>query len=83
MELAKEGKLDEAESALREALRIDSSRPDFLMNLAEVLLQNPKYDRSGTLPVVRSLLDRAVQLDPEHEGVSEFRDKVAAEMSQA
>ena len=33
--------------------------------------------------VVRSLLDRAVQIDPEHEGVTEFRDKVAAEMSQA
>tara|TARA_Y100001954_G_scaffold235499_1_gene293380 strand:- start:648 stop:1766 length:1119 start_codon:yes stop_codon:yes gene_type:complete len=83
MALAQEGKLDEAESALRDALRLDASRPEFLMTLAEILLQNPKYDRSGTLPVVRSLLDRAVQIDPEHEGVTEFRDKVAAEMSQA
>ena len=83
MQLAQEGKLDEAEGALRDALRLDASRPEFLMTLAEILLQNPKYDRSGTLPVVRSLLDRAVQISPDHEGVTEFRDKVVAEMSQA
>ncbi len=63
--LASVGKLDEAELILREAVRLDASKPDYLVSLANVLLKNPRYDRSGTLPVVRSLLDRVVQIAPD------------------
>ncbi|MFZ9887622.1 MAG: DUF4388 domain-containing protein [Myxococcota bacterium] len=71
--------LDEAEVLLREAVRLDATRPDYLLTLARVLLANPRYERSGTLPVVRSLLDRAAQLAPENGEVRSLRNEVMGE----
>ena len=80
IEQAAQDRLDEAEVTLREAVRLDATRPEFLTALARVLLANPRYERSGTLPVVRSLLDRAVTLQPEHAEASELHRRVLAEM---
>ncbi len=73
-------RLDEAEVTLREAVRLDATRPEYLTALARVLLANPRYERSGTLPVVRSLLDRAVTLSPDHPEASALHKEVLAEM---
>ncbi|MCP4499242.1 MAG: hypothetical protein GY822_04645 [Deltaproteobacteria bacterium] len=73
-------KLDEAESTLREAVRLDPARPEYLTSLARVLLNNPRYEREGTLPVVRSLLDRAVQLAPEGSDSSYLHAEAVREM---
>jgi len=80
IEQAAQQRLDEAEVTLREAVRLDATRPEFLTALARVLLANPRYERSGTLPVVRSLLDRAVTLQPDHAEASELHKQVQAEM---
>jgi hypothetical protein len=80
IEQAAQERLDEAEVTLREAVRLDATRPEFLTALARVLLANPRYERSGTLPVVRSLLDRAVTLQPDHAEASELHKQVQAEM---
>lgn len=80
IELAASGQLDEAEGSLREAVRVDASKPHYLVALARVLLTNPRYERGGTLPVVRSLLDRSVKLAPDDEAIRGFRDEVVQEM---
>ena len=80
IELAASGQLDEAEGSLREAVRVDASKPHYLVALARVLLTNPRYERGGTLPVVRSLLDRSVKLAPDDEAIRSFRDEVVQEM---
>ena len=80
IEQAAQDRLDEAEVTLREAVRLDATRPEFLTALARVLLANPRYERSGTLPVVRSLLDRAVTLQPDHAEASDLHRRVLAEM---
>jgi DNA-binding MarR family transcriptional regulator len=77
---AADDRLDEAEVTLREAVRMDASRPDFLVSLARVLLANPRYERAGTLPVVRSLLDRAVQLSPDDPEAKSLHKEIVAEM---
>jgi hypothetical protein len=77
---AADNRLDEAEITLREAVRMDASRPDFLMSLAKVLLANPRYERVGTLPVVRSLLDRAIQLSPDNGKLKDFHGEIVREM---
>lgn len=82
LDLAAAGKPDQAESALREAVRQDAQNPHFLSALAKVLLSNPKYDRSGTLPVVRSLLDRAHALAPENSEIEALRTRVTSEQAQ-
>lgn len=82
IEQANTNRLDEAESTLREAVRLDPSRSVYLTSLARVLLSNPRYERSGTLPVVRSLLDRAVQLAPDHADTRALHDEVVAEMGE-
>ncbi len=79
-EQAAQERLDEAEVTLREAVRLDATRPEYLTALARVLLANPRYERSGTLPVVRSLLDRAVTLQPDHAEASALHKEVLAEM---
>jgi|GEM_PF-891393 len=78
--LAKSQQLDEAESTLREAVRMDPARPEYLTSLARVLLNNPRYEREGTLPVVRSLLDRAVQLAPADHDATSLHAEVVREM---
>lgn len=80
IEQAAHNRLDEAEVTLREAVRMDASKPQYLLSLARVLLANPRYERTGTLPVVRSLLDRAVQIAPDHGEVKEMHGQVVAEM---
>jgi hypothetical protein len=80
VEQAAQDRLDEAEVTLREAVRLDATRPEFLTALARVLLGNPRYERSGTLPVVRSLLDRAVTLAPDHAEATALHKEVLAEM---
>jgi hypothetical protein len=80
VEQASQERLDEAEVTLREAVRLDATRPEFLTALARVLLGNPRYERSGTLPVVRSLLDRAVTLAPDHAEAAALHKEVLAEM---
>lgn len=80
VEQASQERLDEAEVTLREAVRLDATRPEFLTALARVLLGNPRYERSGTLPVVRSLLDRAVTLAPDHAEATALHKEVLAEM---
>ena len=77
---ASANKLDEAEVTLREAVRLDASKPEYLTALARVLLANPRYERSGTLPVVRSLLDRAVQIAPDFTEASDLHAQVVKEM---
>ncbi len=77
---AAEDRLDEAEVTLREAVRMDASRPDFLTSLARVLLANPRYEREGTLPVVHSLLERAVQLSPDNSEANQLHKEIVAEM---
>lgn len=79
MEFAAQGKLADAEAALREAVRLDA-RPEYLTALARVLLSNPRYERSGTLPVVRSLLDRAVHIAPDHADALALHAEVVAEL---
>ena len=81
MEQVSLNKLDEAEVILREAVRLDASKPEFLLALARVLLQNPRYERAGTLPVVRSLLDRAVHIAPDLDEAKELYDEIVKEMS--
>lgn len=81
VEQAAQNRLDEAEVTLREAVRLDASRPEYLTALARVLLGNPRYERAGTLPVVRSLLDRAVQLAPDNTEASDLHAQVIKEMS--
>lgn len=81
VEQAASNRLDEAEVTLREAVRLDASRPEYLTALARVLLANPRYERAGTLPVVRSLLDRAVQLAPDNVEAQELHQQVIKEMS--
>lgn len=78
---AAENRLDEAELTLREAVRMDASRPEFLTSLARVLLANPRYERAGTLPVVKSLLDRAVQLSPDNTDARKLHQEVLTELS--
>jgi len=80
LDLANAGQLDEAEVTLREAVRMDASRPEYLVSLARILLANPRYERAGTLPVVRSLLDRAVQLSPDHAEAQSLHREIVAEM---
>jgi hypothetical protein len=80
VEQAAQSRLDEAELTLREAVRLDATKPEYLTSLARVLLANPRYERSGTLPVVRSLLDRAVQIAPDHPEANELHKQVIAEM---
>ena len=80
VKLASENRLDEAEATLREAVRLDPSKSTYLTSLARVLLSNPRYERAGTLPVVRSLLDRAVQLSPTDTEAKELHDQVVKEM---
>jgi hypothetical protein len=80
VEQASQDRLDEAEVTLREAVRLDATRPEYLTALARVLLANPRYERAGTLPVVRSLLDRAVTLNPDHAEASALHKEVLAEM---
>ena len=80
IEQATNKQLDEAEITLREAVRLDATRPEYLTSLARVLLDNPRYERVGTLPVVRSLLDRAVQIAPGHSGAVDLHKQVVAEM---
>lgn len=80
LEQAAGDRLDEAEVTLREAVRMDASRPEYLLSLARVLLANPRYERAGTLPVVRSLLDRAVQIAPDNGDVKELHQQVVSEM---
>jgi hypothetical protein len=80
IEQASQERLDEAEVTLREAVRLDATRPEYLTALARVLLANPRYERAGTLPVVRSLLDRAVTLSPGHAEASALHKEVIAEM---
>ena len=80
VEQATQERLDEAEVTLREAVRLDATRPEYLTALARVLLANPRYERAGTLPVVRSLLDRAVTLSPGHAEASALHKEVLAEM---
>lgn len=82
MNKAAQGQLDEAELALREAVRLDPQKPSFLAALARVLLSNPKYDRGGTLPVVRSLLDRAQTLAPDDDEVRSLLARVSSEQAQ-
>jgi hypothetical protein len=81
IEQAAQNRLDEAEVTLREAVRLDASKPEYLTALARVLLGNPRYERAGTLPVVRSLLDRAVQLAPDSTEASDMHAQVIKEMS--
>lgn len=81
IEQAAQNRLDEAEVTLREAVRLDASKPEYLTALARVLLGNPRYERAGTLPVVRSLLDRAVQLAPDNSEASDMHAQVIKEMS--
>lgn len=73
---------DEAEVALREAVRFDAHNASYLGALARILLSNPKYDRAGTLPIVRSLLDRAQSIAPEDQDVRAMLAKVASEQTQ-
>lgn len=80
LEQAQSSRLDEAEVTLREAVRMDASKPEYLLSLARVLLANPRYERAGTLPVVRSLLDRAVQIAPDHGDVKDLHKQVVSEM---
>lgn len=80
-EQAAQNRLDEAEVTLREAVRLDASKPEYLTALARVLLGNPRYERAGTLPVVRSLLDRAVQLAPDSTEAIDMHAQVIKEMS--
>jgi hypothetical protein len=80
LEQAMGNRLDEAEVTLRDAVRMDASRPEYLLSLARVLLANPRYERAGTLPVVRSLLDRAVQIAPDNGEVKELHKQVVGEM---
>lgn len=81
MRQAAAGRLDEAESALREAVRLDATKPAYLTALARVLLANPRYERSGTLPVVRSLLDRAQALAPGEAEVGALLQRIQQEMA--
>jgi hypothetical protein len=80
LDLAASSRLDEAEATLREAVRLDASRPEYLTALARVLLGNPRYERSGTLPVVRALLDRAVQLPSHNSETADLHRQVVSEM---
>lgn len=80
IEQATQNRLDEAELTLREAVRLDATRPEYLTSLARVLLANPRYERAGTLPVVRSLLDRAVQIAPDHQEAVDLHKQVITEM---
>jgi hypothetical protein len=80
LDLTSAGRLDEAESTLREAVRLDASRPEYLTALARVLLGNPRYERAGTLPVVRALLDRAVQLPTHGAETADLHRQVVSEM---
>ena len=82
MNRAAQGSLDEAEAALREAVRLDAQQSSYLAALARVLLSNPKYDRAGTLPVVRSLLDRAQALSPDDEEIRGLLARVGSEQGQ-
>lgn len=80
VQLAADNRLDEAEATLREAVRLDPAKSTYLTSLARVLLSNPRYERAGTLPVVRSLLDRAVQLSPTDAEAKELHEQVIKEM---
>lgn len=81
VEQAAQSRLDEAEVTLREAVRLDASKPEYLTSLARVLLANPRYERAGTLPVVRSLLDRAVQIAPDFQEAVDLHNQVMKEMA--
>ena len=81
VEQAAQSRLDEAEVTLREAVRLDASKPEYLTQLARVLLANPRYERAGTLPVVRSLLDRAVQIAPDFQEAVDLHNQVIKEMA--
>jgi hypothetical protein len=81
VEQAAQNRLDEAEVTLREAVRLDASKPEYLTSLARVLLANPRYERAGTLPVVRSLLDRAVQIAPDFQEAVDLHAQVMKEMA--
>ncbi|MEW5854270.1 MAG: hypothetical protein AB2A00_36185, partial [Myxococcota bacterium] len=80
MRHAAAGRLDEAEASLREAVRMDATKPSYLTALARVLLANPRYERAGTLPVVRSLLDRAQALAPGDAEVSALLQRIQQEL---
>lgn len=81
VEQAAQSRLDEAEVTLREAVRLDASKPEYLTSLARVLLANPRYERAGTLPVVRSLLDRAVQIAPDFQEAVDLHSQVMKEIA--
>ncbi len=72
--------LEEAENALRDAVRLDHSRPEYLVALARVLLANTRYERAGTLAVVRPMLDVALKLAPDDTEAVEMHQMVVFEM---
>ncbi len=71
---------DVAEVAFRECVRLNAANVTPLFLLAKTLLANPRYERAGTLPVVRSLLDRAVQIAPDHAGAKALHEEIVREM---
>ena len=72
------GRYSEAEAELRAAVRLDASRAPALILLARTLLANPGYERIGTLPVVRSLLDRATMLAPNDDDLRAVLEEVTS-----
>jgi hypothetical protein len=73
-------RLEDAENSLRDAVRLDPTRPEYLTTLARVLLANTRYERAGTLAVVRPMLDVALKLSPDHAEANELLRLVGAEM---
>lgn len=69
-----------AEVSLRESVRLNAANIAPLFLLAQTLLANPRYERAGTLPVVRTLLDRAVQIAPDNDEARALYDVVVREM---
>jgi Tfp pilus assembly protein PilF len=57
----RQGKLDQAEAALREGLRVKGDHPDLLNNLAWVLMEK------GQLKDAKALIDRAIAIDDKEE----------------
>ena len=57
----RQGKLDQAESALREGLRVKGSHPDLLNNLAWVLMDK------GQLKEAKALIDKVIAIDDKEE----------------
>jgi Tfp pilus assembly protein PilF len=57
----RQGKLDRAERALREGLRVKGDHPDLLNNLAWVLMEK------GQLAEAKALIDKAIAMDDKEE----------------